>query len=68
MFRSEDVWTTGRTVGRFGSDVDVPLRLICNLVLMFGTQRRNDSKVVSAPINPQSVMNMCLKKKDRNKY
>ena len=55
-------------MGRFGSDVDVPLRLICNLVLMFGTQRRNDSKVVSGPINPQSVMNMCLKKKDRNKY
>lgn len=39
-----------RTVVWFGSDVHVPLRLICNLVLTFGTQRRNNSEVVSAPI------------------
>lgn len=50
VFRSEDVWTAGRTVVRFGSDVHVPLRLICNLVLTFGTQRSNNSEVVSAPI------------------
>lgn len=47
VFRSEDVWTTGLW---FGSDVHVPLRLICNLVLTFGTQRSNNSEVVSAPI------------------
>lgn len=47
VFRSEDVWTAGLW---FGSDVHVPLRLICNLVLTFGTQRSNNSEVVSAPI------------------
>lgn len=47
VFRSEDVWTAGLW---FGSDVHVPLRLICNLVLTFGTQRSNNPEVVSAPI------------------
>lgn len=47
VFRSEDVWTAGLW---FGSDVHVPLRLTCNLVLTFGTQRSNNPEVVSAPI------------------